>query len=64
MQDTAPATETRDFLIPDEIADEMRVNRMTVYRLIRRGELPALKVGRQYRVARAEFERYLSRSAA
>ena len=33
-----------------EVADALRVSRMTVYRLVHSGELPAVRVGRSYRV--------------
>lgn len=42
-----------------EVADQLRVSTMTVYRLIRRGELPAVRVGRNYRVRARDLETYL-----
>jgi excisionase family DNA binding protein len=42
-----------------EVAAQLRVSTMTIYRLIRSGELPAVRVGRNYRVPVAELERYL-----
>ena len=42
-----------------EVADQLRVSTMTVYRLIRRGELPAVRVGRNYRVREADLEAFL-----
>jgi excisionase family DNA binding protein len=42
-----------------EVADELRVSTMTVYRLIRSGELSAVRVGRNYRVRRPDLEAYL-----
>ena len=33
------------FLTVAEVADEMRVSRMTVYRLVHSGEIPAVRVG-------------------
>ncbi|NYE95549.1 excisionase family DNA binding protein [Psychromicrobium silvestre] len=38
------------FLTVAEVADVMRVSKMTVYRMIRSGELPAVQFGRSYRV--------------
>ena len=43
-----------------EVADELRVSTMTIYRLIRSGELAAVRVGRNYRVRSSDLERYLS----
>ena len=39
------------FLTVQEVADLMRVSSMTVYRLIKAGELNALRVGKSYRLA-------------
>ena len=47
-------------LTASEVADQLRVSTMTIYRLIRRGELPAVRVGRNYRVRASELERYLA----
>lgn len=37
----------------------LRVSTMTIYRLVRRGELPAVRVGRNYRVRESDLTRYL-----
>lgn len=46
-------------LTADEVAEMLRVSTMTVYRLIRRGELPAVRVGRSYRVRGPDLDAYL-----
>ena len=38
------------FLTVAEVAELMRVSKMTVYRLVHAGELPAVRFGRSYRV--------------
>ncbi len=43
-----------------EVADIMRVSNMTVYRLIKSGQLAAIRVGKNYRIRESEIERYLS----
>jgi excisionase family DNA binding protein len=42
-----------------EVAEMLRVSTMTVYRLIRTGELPAVRIGRSYRVREPDLEAYL-----
>jgi excisionase family DNA binding protein len=42
-----------------EVAAIMRVSNMTVYRLIKAGDLPALRVGKNYRIRESEVDRYL-----
>lgn len=46
-------------LTAGEVADLLRVSTMTVYRLIRGGELPAVRVGRSYRVRSQDLDSYL-----
>jgi excisionase family DNA binding protein len=48
------------FLTVAEVAAAMRVSTMTVYRLIKVGELPAVRVGHNYRIREADLERYLT----
>lgn len=50
---------TEQLLTAAEVADQLRVSTMTVYRLIRRGELPAVRVGRNYRVRSTDLHDYL-----
>jgi excisionase family DNA binding protein len=47
------------FLTVQEVADLMRVSSMTVYRLIKAGDLPAVRVGRSFRVRDEDVDRYL-----
>jgi excisionase family DNA binding protein len=42
-----------------EVAETMRVSNMTVYRLIRAGELPAIRVGKHFRIREHELAEYL-----
>jgi len=38
------------FLTVAEVADMMRVSKMTVYRMVHSGDLPAIRFGRSFRV--------------
>jgi excisionase family DNA binding protein len=38
------------FLTVAEVAEVLRLSKMTVYRMVHSGELPAVKVGRAFRV--------------
>ena len=42
-----------------EVATVMRVSKMTVYRLVHGGELPAIRVGRSFRVPEQAVHDYL-----
>jgi excisionase family DNA binding protein len=54
----------RDFgeplLTVGEVAQVMRVSNMTVYRLIKSGQLAAIRVGKNYRLRRNDIDRYLN----
>jgi excisionase family DNA binding protein len=43
-----------------EVAHALRVSHMTVYRLVKSGELEAIKVGRAFRIHEDSFEAYLA----
>ena len=42
-----------------EVATALRVSKMTIYRLIHSGELPAMRIGRSFRVSEAAYHSYL-----
>ncbi|MFE2379669.1 helix-turn-helix domain-containing protein [Streptomyces sp. NPDC059398] len=56
-----PLDEVR-FLTVAEVASVMRVSKMTVYRLVHSGHLPAIRVGRSFRVPEQAVHAYLRES--
>jgi excisionase family DNA binding protein len=50
------------FLTVAEVASIMRVSKMTVYRMVHAGELPAIRVGRSFRVPEDAVNSYLKQS--
>jgi excisionase family DNA binding protein len=48
------------FVTVAEVAGLLRVSNMTVYRLVQSGQLPAVRVGRSYRIREADVNRYLA----
>jgi excisionase family DNA binding protein len=48
------------FLTTDEVLEYLQVNLRTVYRLIKAGKIPAVRVGRQWRFRKADIDRWLS----
>ena len=50
------------FLTVAEVATMMRVSKMTVYRLVHGGDLPAVRVGRSFRVPEQAVNDYLRHS--
>jgi excisionase family DNA binding protein len=51
---------TGGLLTVSEVAAVMRVSNMTVYRLIKTGELPAVRIGHSFRIRETELEAYLA----
>ena len=50
------------FLTVAEVADMVRVSRMTVYRWIHTGELPAVRFGRSFRVPQQAVEAFMEQA--
>jgi len=61
--DVPPERSVARLLTVAEVASVMRVSRMTVYRLIRRSQLKAIRVGRNYRVRSTDLDEYLESQA-
>jgi excisionase family DNA binding protein len=56
MEDSVSAR----FLTVTEVAASLRVSNMTVYRLINAGGLPAVRIGKSFRIREDDLNRYLS----
>lgn len=52
------------FLTVAEVAGMMRVSRMTVYRMVHSGELPAIRFGRSFRVPESAVQGAVSNHVA
>ena len=55
-------TAEKEFLSLEEVADKLGVTYQLIYRLARSGELPAVRLGKLYRVASADLAAYLEKS--
>ncbi len=51
-----------DFYTANELARELRVNIMTIYRYIKSKRLIAYKIGKEFRIDRKEFNNFLINS--
>ena len=52
------------FLTTEEVLEYLNVNLRTVYRLIRAGKIPAVRVGRQWRFRKSDIDEWLARQTA
>ncbi len=48
------------YLTPEEVADQVRVTRRTVYEWLRQGRLQGLRAGRWWRIRPADLEAFLT----
>ena len=54
------------FLLMSDVAEELNVSLSQVYHMVRKGELPGIKIGGrgQWRIERAKLEEYIERKYA
>lgn len=57
---SAQSHERARFLTVAEVAAQLRVSTMTVYRLLKAGQLASVRVGKSYRVREEDVDRYLA----
>ncbi|MEX1208019.1 MAG: helix-turn-helix domain-containing protein [Acidimicrobiia bacterium] len=50
----------KDWLSVADICEYMGVSTFVVTRVLRSGELPAVKMGREWRISRVDFEEWLN----
>lgn len=49
----------REIMTPEQVAEFLQLDKETVYRLIRRRQLAATKIGRTYRIPREDLDTFL-----
>ena len=52
----------REFITVEELADMLKVSHRTVQRLVRRKELPAIRIGRQWRFRKEWIDEWLDKN--
>ena len=60
---TSPISDMQ-MLTPDDIMQALRLSRSTVYNMLKRGEIPSVKIGNMLRISKAAFERWLEQHTA
>ena len=61
--DIAMQKDAKEFYTPTDLAKLLSVNVMTIYRYIKAKRLKAHKIGKEYRVDRTEFQRFLDKTS-
>lgn len=54
--------EEKAYYTPTELAELLSVNVMTIYRYIKAKRLAAHKIGKEYRIDRTDFERFMAKT--
>lgn len=49
----------KEFYLVEELAKKLRVSNMTIYRYIKAGKIQAYKIGKELRIAKEEFDKFL-----
>jgi len=50
----------KEFFTAFDLADKLSVNVMTIYRYIKAKKLKAYKIGKEFRIDKVEFDRFLN----
>lgn len=51
----------KEFYLVEELAAALRVSNMTIYRYIKKGKISAYKIGKEFRIGKAEFQAFLQK---
>ena len=51
----------KEFYLVEELARKLRVSEMTIYRYIKAGKIKAYKIGKEFRIDHAEFNKFLDK---
>ncbi len=52
----------KDFYTARDLANKLSVNIMTIYRYIKAGKLRAHKIGKEFRIDKSEFNKFLDKT--
>jgi len=54
-------TQEKEFYLVEELAEKLRVSNMTIYRYIKKGKVKAYKIGKEFRIEKGEFNKFLNK---
>ncbi|HLD31152.1 MAG TPA: helix-turn-helix domain-containing protein [Patescibacteria group bacterium] len=54
-------TNKKEFYLVEELAEKLRVSKMTIYRYIKAGKIKAYKIGKEFRIDNMEFNNFLDK---
>lgn len=62
IEDHDGTVQINEYLTPREVMDLLAIGKNTFYKMVQSGQLPAFRVGRQWRVKREELEHLADRN--
>lgn len=57
------AVQTVEWLTVAQVADRLKLSKMTVYRMVEQKALPAFQFGRAYRIRSEDYDEFVRKSA-
>jgi len=54
-------TQQKEFYLVEELAKKLRVSEMTIYRYIKAKKIKAYKIGKEFRIDKEEFDKFLDK---
>ena len=51
----------KEFYLVEELAKKLRVSNMTIYRYIKAKKIKAYKIGKEFRIDKEEFNKFLDK---
>jgi excisionase family DNA binding protein len=63
MQNVSLKAEQPSILTLENVADYLRVHPSTIYRMLKKKQLPAFKIGRDWRFNRESLDRWCSKAS-
>jgi len=54
--------ENQEYLTINETAEKLKLARVTIYRMARRGQLPAVKLGKAWRISNVKLQQLFEKN--
>ncbi len=52
-----------EYLTPEQVAEKLKVKKITIYRMARTGKLPAIKFGKSWRINSIKLAEFLEKES-
>lgn len=55
--------QVEEYLTPEQVAEKLKVKKITIYRMARSGKLPAIKFGKSWRISSIKLAEFLEKES-